>query len=90
MCGDGLGLVMCLKPLSLSLSLSSFYRYLEISREKELTNLVKEGVDTLLMYLYRALNRVHDMEKLASSENNCIVVCATFLYACMRYYTFIL
>ncbi|XP_044496342.1 vacuolar sorting protein 3 isoform X2 [Mangifera indica] len=54
-------------------AIKNIIRYLEISREKELTNLVKEGVDTLLMYLYRALNRVHDMEKLASSENNCIV-----------------
>lgn len=50
-------------------------RYLEVSREKDLNLSVKEGVDTLLMYLYRALNRVDDMEKLASSANSCIVVC---------------
>lgn len=55
-----------------------FYcRYLEVSREKELTLSVREGVDTLLMYLYRALNHVDNMEKLASSENSCIVVCST-------------
>lgn len=35
---------------------------------------VKEGVDTLLIYLYRALNRVDDMEYLASSQNSCVVV----------------
>ncbi|KAH7569606.1 hypothetical protein JRO89_XS06G0207600 [Xanthoceras sorbifolium] len=57
----------------LELAIKNIIRYLEISREKELTFLVKEGVDTLLMYLYRALNRVHDMEKLAASENSCIV-----------------
>lgn len=61
-------------------SFSILYRYLEVSRKKELTILVKEGVDTLLMYLYRALNRVHDMENLASSENSCIVVCSSFLF----------
>lgn len=49
-----------------------------MSRQKDLTLAVKEGVDTLLMYLYRALNYVDEMEKLASSENYCIVVCALF------------
>ncbi|KAJ0081828.1 hypothetical protein Patl1_11772 [Pistacia atlantica] len=68
----------------LELAIKNIIRYLEISHEKELTILVKEGVDTLLMYLYRALNRVHDMEKLASSENSCIVVCTIFLFAYMR------
>ncbi|KAJ8569704.1 hypothetical protein K7X08_006281 [Anisodus acutangulus] len=48
-------------------------RFLEASRHKDLTPSVREGVDTLLMYLYRALNRVDDMERLASSENSCIV-----------------
>lgn len=38
---------------------------------------MKEGVDTLLMYLYRALNCVDEMEKLASAENSCVVVCIT-------------
>ncbi|TXG48254.1 hypothetical protein EZV62_027548 [Acer yangbiense] len=57
----------------LELAIKNIIRYLEVSREKELTFSVKEGVDTLLMYLYRALNRVHDMEKLAASENSCIV-----------------
>ncbi|CAI0422212.1 unnamed protein product, partial [Linum tenue] len=57
----------------LELAIKSIIRYLEISRVKELPLLVREGVDTLLMYLYRALNNVDDMEALASSENNCIV-----------------
>lgn len=55
-------------------------RYLEACREKKLMQSVSEGVDTLLMYLYRALNRVEDMERLASSTNWCIVVCADYCY----------
>lgn len=51
-----------------------FYRYLQACRERDLDVSVREGVDTLLMYLYRALNRVEDMETLASSENSCVVV----------------
>lgn len=50
-----------------------FYRYLEVSRNKDLAVSVRDGVDTLLMYLYRALNLVDEMEKLASSENNCVI-----------------
>ncbi|KAG5614535.1 hypothetical protein H5410_014359, partial [Solanum commersonii] len=50
-------------------------RVLEASRHKDLAPSVCEGVDTLLMYLYRALNRVDDMERLASSDNSCVVVC---------------
>lgn len=50
------------------------FRYLRLSREKDPTLPMKDGVDTLLMYLYRALNRVEEMEALASSENNCVVV----------------
>uniref|UniRef100_A0A2P2LMP1 CNH domain-containing protein n=1 Tax=Rhizophora mucronata TaxID=61149 RepID=A0A2P2LMP1_RHIMU len=57
----------------IELAIKNMIRYLEVSRQKQLTLLMREGVDTLLMYLYRALNRVHDMEKLASSENCCIV-----------------
>ncbi|XP_052188074.1 vacuolar sorting protein 3 [Diospyros lotus] len=53
--------------------IKNIIRYLHISREKHLDPSVKEGVDTLLMYLYRALNCVEDMEKLASSENSCVV-----------------
>lgn len=49
-------------------------RFLEASRRRELALSEREGVDTLLMYLYRALNRVDDMEILASSENFCVVV----------------
>ncbi|XP_030971218.1 vacuolar sorting protein 3-like isoform X2 [Quercus lobata] len=55
-------------------AIKNIIRYLEVYQEKELTLPVREGVDTLLMYLYRALNRINDMEKLASSENSCIVV----------------
>ena len=50
-------------------------RYLCVSREKSLSPAEMEGVDTLLMYLYRALDLVDDMEKLASSQNSCVVVC---------------
>ncbi|KAJ7010348.1 hypothetical protein NC653_000939 [Populus alba x Populus x berolinensis] len=62
----------------LELAIKNMSRYLEVCREKELTSSVREGVDTLLLYLYRALNRVNDMEKLASSGNSCLVVCVTF------------
>ncbi|XP_057512933.1 vacuolar sorting protein 3 isoform X2 [Actinidia eriantha] len=57
----------------LELAIENIIRYLHVSREKHLTPSVKEGVDTLLMYLYRALNRVEDMERLATSENCCVV-----------------
>ncbi|KAG8385151.1 hypothetical protein BUALT_Bualt03G0011900 [Buddleja alternifolia] len=54
-------------------AIENMIRYLQACRERDLTVSVREGVDTLLMYLYRALNRVEDMERLASSENSCIV-----------------
>ncbi|KAF3437824.1 hypothetical protein FNV43_RR20580 [Rhamnella rubrinervis] len=54
-------------------AIKSIIRYLEVCHEKELTQSVWEGVDTLLMCLYRALNRVDDMEKLASSANSCVI-----------------
>ncbi|KAG2241816.1 hypothetical protein Bca52824_096342 [Brassica carinata] len=54
-------------------SRADLLEYLEVSREKELSHPVREGIDTLLMLLYRALNRVEDMENLASSVNNCVV-----------------
>ncbi|XP_073129655.1 vacuolar sorting protein 3 [Henckelia pumila] len=54
-------------------AIENMIRYLQAFRDKDLNLSVKEGVDTLLMYLYRALNRVEDMEKLASSENSCVV-----------------
>lgn len=54
-------------------------RYLEASRQKELTTAVREGVDTLLMCLYRTLNSIDKMEKLASSANSCVVVCSSLL-----------
>lgn len=49
-------------------------RYLCSSRMKNLSSQEMEGVDTFLMYLYRALDLVDDMEKLASSQNSCVVV----------------
>ncbi|KAK7286832.1 hypothetical protein RJT34_22115 [Clitoria ternatea] len=54
-------------------AIKNISRYLEACREKNLTQSVREGVDTLLMYLYRALNCVDDMERLASSTNWCVV-----------------
>ncbi|XP_031481614.1 vacuolar sorting protein 3 isoform X2 [Nymphaea colorata] len=48
-------------------------RYLKVSRDKDLMPPVKEGIDTLLLYLFRALDLTEDMEKLASSPNNCAV-----------------
>ncbi|KAK2966370.1 hypothetical protein RJ640_021514 [Escallonia rubra] len=54
-------------------AIKNVIRYLQVSRGKDLTPLVREGVDTLLMYLYRALNLVDEMERLASSENSCVV-----------------
>ncbi|CAI9090436.1 OLC1v1025211C6 [Oldenlandia corymbosa var. corymbosa] len=57
----------------LEAAIKNFIRYLEVSRNKELSPSVREGVDTLLMYLFRALNSVDDMERLASSENSCVV-----------------
>ncbi|KAH7681193.1 Quinoprotein alcohol dehydrogenase-like protein [Dioscorea alata] len=53
--------------------IKNIIRYLCVSRNKDLIPSVREGVDTLLMYLYRALNHVDDMEQLASSENSCVV-----------------
>jgi hypothetical protein len=66
------------------------YRYLEACREKKLMQSVSEGVDTLLMYLYRALNRVEDMERLASSINWCVVVCADYWYCVFKIIQYIL
>ncbi|PIM99413.1 hypothetical protein CDL12_28100 [Handroanthus impetiginosus] len=54
-------------------AIENMIRYLQACRERDLAIAVREGVDTLLMYLYRALNRVEDMERLASSENSCVV-----------------
>ncbi|GAB2262656.1 hypothetical protein Droror1_Dr00003653 [Drosera rotundifolia] len=57
----------------LQLAFKNIIRYLQASRDKDLSLPVREGVETLLMYLYRSLNYIDDMEKLASSENSCIV-----------------
>ncbi|KAK1314503.1 hypothetical protein QJS10_CPA06g01500 [Acorus calamus] len=57
----------------LELAIQNMIRYLHLSRDKQLNSSVQEGVDTLLMYLYRALNLVDSMEKLASSQNSCVV-----------------
>uniref|UniRef100_A0ACD5VAD0 Uncharacterized protein n=1 Tax=Avena sativa TaxID=4498 RepID=A0ACD5VAD0_AVESA len=57
----------------LELAIRNIIRYLCVSREKNLSPAEMEGIDTLLMYLYRALDLVDDMEKLASSQNSCVV-----------------
>ncbi|XP_051137207.1 vacuolar sorting protein 3 isoform X2 [Andrographis paniculata] len=54
-------------------AIENIIRYLQSCRGRELASSVKEGVDTLLMQMYRALNRIDDMESLASSENSCVV-----------------
>lgn len=54
-------------------AIENMIRYLQACRGRDLAISVKEGVDTLLMYLYRALNYVDEMERLASSENSCVV-----------------
>lgn len=54
-------------------AIENMIRYLQACRERDLAISMKEGVDTLLMYLYRALNYVDEMERLASSENSCVV-----------------
>ncbi|XP_068663618.1 vacuolar sorting protein 3 isoform X2 [Aristolochia californica] len=54
-------------------AIHNMIRYLRVSRDKDLNPSVREGVDTLLMYLYRALNCVDEMEQLASSPNSCLV-----------------
>ncbi|XP_042517163.1 vacuolar sorting protein 3 isoform X2 [Macadamia integrifolia] len=54
-------------------AIQNMIRYLRVCRNKDLALQVREGVDTLLMYLFRALNRVDDMEQLASSDNSCVV-----------------
>ncbi|KAG2623953.1 hypothetical protein PVAP13_3KG092900 [Panicum virgatum] len=57
----------------LELAIRNIIRYLCASRVKNLSSLEMEGVDTFLMYLYRALDLVDDMERLASSQNSCVV-----------------
>ncbi|KAM0923263.1 hypothetical protein ACQ4PT_005585 [Festuca glaucescens] len=57
----------------LELAIRNIIRYLCVAREKTLSPAEMEGVDTLLMYLYRALDLVDDMERLASSQNSCVV-----------------
>ncbi|GER36823.1 vacuolar sorting protein 39 [Striga asiatica] len=54
-------------------AIKNMIRYLEACHGRDLATSVREGVDTLLMYLYRAVNCVEDMEKFASSENSCVV-----------------
>ncbi|CAL5097502.1 unnamed protein product [Urochloa decumbens] len=57
----------------LELAIRNIIRYLCASRMKDLPSPEMEGVDTFLMYLYRALDLVDGMEKLASSQNSCVV-----------------
>ena len=37
--------------------------------------LMKQGIGTLLMYLYRVLGLTEEMKQVASSQNSCAVVC---------------
>ena len=75
------GALLCIwLVLFVSLSLMCC-RYLQTCRGRDLAISVKEGVDTLLMYLYRARNCVDDMERLASSENCCVVVWIAFYFS---------
>ncbi|KAK1369285.1 vacuolar sorting protein 3 [Heracleum sosnowskyi] len=57
----------------LELAIRNMIRFLQGSRRKDPNPSVREGMDTLLMYLYRAVNCVDEMERLASSENSCFV-----------------
>ncbi|XP_074333376.1 vacuolar sorting protein 3 isoform X2 [Apium graveolens] len=57
----------------LELAIRNMIRFLQESRRKDTNPSVREGMDTLLMYLYRAVNCVDEMERLASSENSCVV-----------------
>ncbi|KAM1729010.1 hypothetical protein ACFX12_019455 [Malus domestica] len=57
----------------LEYAINSITKYLELSHENELNPSVKQGVDTVLICLYRALNNVYDMEKLPLTENSCVV-----------------
>lgn len=61
------------RSILLELAIQNIIRYLKASRNKNLAPLMKEGVDTLLMYLYRVLSLTEEMEQLASSENSCVV-----------------
>lgn len=61
------------RSILLELAIQNIIRYLKASRNKDLAPLMKEGVDTLLMYLYRVLGLTDEMEHLASSENSCVV-----------------
>lgn len=55
-------------------------RYLKASKDNDLMPPVKEGIDTLLLYLFRALDLNEEMEKLASSPNNCAVVSMNLVF----------
>ncbi|KAL9224802.1 hypothetical protein vseg_000803 [Gypsophila vaccaria] len=61
------------RTVLLESALKNLVRYLQATRDKDLQQPVKEGVDTLLMYLYRSLNCREEMEKLACSLNSCVV-----------------
>eukprot|EP01018_Ginkgo_biloba_P015024 Gb_27372 [translate_table: standard] len=61
------------RSILLESAIQNIIRYLKASRNKDLAPLMKEGVDTLLMYLYRVLELTEEMEQLASSENSCVV-----------------
>lgn len=52
------------------------FRYLRVVRERELNEVVKEGVDTLLLRLYSELRLTKELEQLSSSPNSCVLVCS--------------
>jgi hypothetical protein len=60
------------------------FRYLRVVRERELNEVVKEGVDTLLLRLYSELRLTKELEQLSSSPNSCVLVCS-FRYCELTY-----
>lgn len=52
------------------------FRYLRVVRERDLNEVVKEGVDTLLLRLYSELRLTKELEQLSSSPNSCVLVCS--------------
>ncbi|KAK9716048.1 hypothetical protein RND81_06G208000 [Saponaria officinalis] len=66
-------------------ALKNLVRYLQATRNKDLQQPVKEGVDTLPMYLYRSLNCREEMEKLACSEN----ICSIFFFFLLSLYLYV-
>lgn len=57
-------------------------RYLKVVRERDLDAEVKDGVDTLLLKLYAELDQTEELKQLASSPNNCVLVCMSSNMLC--------